>query len=262
MSATDELVPLPKKLRMSGVLQTLELRTRQAVDDSLAHSEFLYRLLADEVERRDAKHLDQRLRRACFEQLKTIEDFDFHFNPSVPKAKVLELGTCAFVERHENVLIVGNAGVGKSHLAQALGLRACRAGHTVLYASAHEVFTQLRAARADGSYERRLARYTTPDLLVLDDLGLRPLVHDEPDDLFEIIRQRYERAATIITSNRDVDEWPPLFANPLLASAALDRLLHHAHVMVIEGDSYRNPPPARRRSRQPPATQAEAEAAK
>lgn len=247
MSPTDDLVPLLKKLRMSGVLQTLALRTQQAVEDQLSHSEFLYRLLSDEVERRDAKQLEQRVRRASFEHRKSLEDFDFHFNPSVPKAKVLELATCAFVERHENLLLIGPTGVGKSHLAQALGHRACRAGKTVLYIAAGDMLRQLRAARADHSYDRRMLRFTTPDLLILDDLGLRPLAHEEPLDLFEVIRARYERTSTILTSNRAVDELAKLFGDPLLASAAMDRLLHHAHVLVIEGDSYRNPPPNRRR---------------
>lgn len=241
MSVVDELVPLLKKLRLSGVLQTLDLRTGQAVDDNLSHCEFLYRLLADEVERREAKQLEMRLRKASFEHGRTLEDFDFHFNPEIPKAKVVDLATCQFVARRENVLLVGHAGVGKSHLGQALGHRACQAGYSVLFTGAHEMFAQLRAARADNSYERKMLRFTTPDLLIVDDLGLRKLSHDEPLDLYEIIRLRYERTSTIITSNRDLDEIPPLFGDPLLASAAMDRLLHHSHVLRIEGESYRNP---------------------
>lgn len=246
MSTTDDLIPLLKKLRLSGVLQSLELRTRQAADDDLSHGEFLYRLLSDEAERRDAKQLDVRLRRASFEGVRSIEDFDFAFNPKIPKSKIIDLATCAFVERHENVLLVGRAGVGKSHIAQALGQRACRAGHDVIYVSAHELLTQLRAARADATHDRKMLRFTAPAVLVIDDLGLRPLVGDEPIDLYEIVRQRYEHGSTIITSNRAIEEWPPLFGDLLLASAALDRLLHHAHVIEMDGDTFRNPPPAKR----------------
>jgi len=248
MSVTDDLVPLLKKLRLSGVLQSLELRMRQAVDDNLTAEEFLFRLLSDEVERRDAKQLEQRVRRADFEHSKTLEDFDFLFNPQVPKAKVLDLATCVFVTRRQNALLLGPTGVGKSHIAQALGHRACRAGHTALYTPAQDLLKQLRAARGDGTYDRKLLRYTGPDLLIIDDLGLRPLRGEEPMDLYEIIRLRYERGATLVTSNRSAAELGELFGDPLLASAAMDRLLHDAHIVILDGDSYRNPP-ADRRSR-------------
>lgn len=249
MKLTDDMIQLLKKLRLSGILETLDARLLEATDTNLSHKEFLFRLLRDEVERRDGKQLDQRLRRACFEQVRTVEDFDFAFNPSIPRAKVLELANVGFVARRENVLLVGNAGVGKSHLAQAFGHRACRAGYSVLYVGANEMFRQLRASRADDTYDRKLARLTAPDLLVIDDLGLRTLADHEPDDLFEIIRLRYERGAIVITSNRDEREIARLFGDPLLASAAMDRLLHHAHVLDLEGESYRNPPPERRRQR-------------
>lgn len=241
MSPTDELVPILKKLRLSGVLNTLELRTRQAVEDSLPYAEFLYRTLLDEVERREQKQLDLRLRRASFEAQKTLDDFDFAFNPNIPKSQVIDLATCHFVGRKQAVLLLGEAGVGKSHLAQAIGHRACLAGHTVLYTTAHQMFTTLRASRADHSYERKLLKFTAPELLVVDDLGLRPLRDFEPEDLYEIIRQRYEKAATIWTSNRATEEWYPLFGDELLASAAMDRLLHHATVIEIRGKSFRNP---------------------
>ena len=243
MSCTDELVPVLKKLRLSGLLHTLELRIRQAVDDGLPFEEFLFRVLLDEVERRDAKQLDLRLRRAQFEYAKTVEDFDFTFNPRIPKSRIIDLATGHFVGRHENVLLVGPAGVGKSHLAQALGHRACRAGYSALYLTANKLFSELRAARADRSYDRRLQRLASPDLLLIDDLGLRPLRHEEPEDLYEVVRQRYEHGSTLITSNRSIEEWYPLFGDELLASAAMDRLLHHAHLIVMEGHSYRNPPP-------------------
>jgi len=248
MTIHDELVPILKKLRLSGVLQTLDLRTKEAVDESLGHTEFLFRLCSDEVQRRESKQLDLRMRRASFESAKRIEDFEWSFNPKIPKAKIVDLATCHFIDKKQNGILIGPTGTGKSHLAQAIGERACRAGHSVCYASAHRMLSQLRAARADQSYDKRMLRFTAPDLLILDDLGLRPLEGDEPIDLYEIIRARYERGSMIVTSNRALEEWYPLFLDDLMASAAMDRLLHHAEVVVIEGHSYRNPPGARKAS--------------
>jgi len=247
MGSSDDLVPVLKKLRLSGVLQTLELRSRQAVEDSLPFTEFLYRLLQDEAERRDAKQLQSRIKRANFERSRTLEGFDFQFNSRIPKSRIIDLATCNFVLRKEVILLIGPAGVGKTHLAEALGHRACMSGHTVLYVTADQMLKQLRAARADQSYDRRLLRFTTPDLLICDDVGLRPLRDHEPEDLYEVIRQRYERGAMILTSNRAVTELYPLFGDALLATAAMDRLLHHSQVIVLEGDSFRNPPAGKNR---------------
>jgi DNA replication protein DnaC len=248
MAVSDDLVPVLKKLRLSGVLHTLDLRIKEAVDADLSHTEFLFRLCTDEVERREAKQLDLRMRRAAFESTKRMEDFEWSFNPQIPKAKIVDLATCHFVHKRENVLLIGQTGVGKSHIAQAIGERACRAGHSVCYVSAHRMLSQLRAARADQSHDKRMLRFTAPDVLIVDDLGLRPLDGDEPIDLYEIVRARYERGSMIVTSNRDLEEWYPLFRDDLMASAAMDRLLHHAHVVVMKGHSFRNPPEPRKAS--------------
>ncbi len=247
MGPTDQLIPVLKKLRLSGVLESLELRLRQAAEDDLSHSEFLYRLFNDEVERRDTKQLQLRLRRASFDQQKSLEEFEFAFNPKIPKSRIIDLATCGFIEKKASVILIGPAGVGKSHIAQALGNRACRAGYNVLYSRASDIFEQLRASRADESYERRLSRLAEVDLLIIDDLGLRPLKGNEPEDLYEIISRRYERGAMVITSNRAMEEWYPLFGDPLLASAAMDRLLHYAEVLTLEGESFRNPSRTKRK---------------
>lgn len=240
MHPREELVPLLKKLRLSGVLETLDLRVREALQDEVSHHEFLVRLLRDEVERREAKQLGVRLRRANFEHAKTLSDFDFAFNSSIPKSTIIDLATCGFISRHENVLLLGQTGVGKSHIAQALGHRACRAGHTVLFIAAHDLFRDLRSGRADGTVHRKIQKYCGFDLLIVDDLGLRPMQPTDPVDLYDLIRGRYERGSMVVTSNRDTDELMGLFPDALLGNAAMDRLLHHAHVLRLTGRSFRS----------------------
>lgn len=249
MSPTDELPFLLKKLRLSGVLGTLQLRVEQAIQDELAYPDFLLRLLSDEVERRESKYLEQRIKQAGFEHRKTLDDFDFLFNPQIPKAKVVDLATCSFVARRKNVILVGPSGVGKSHIAQALGHRACLAGYKVLYQSATEMLKRLRAARGDDSYDKKMLRFTGPDVLIIDDVGLRKMSVEEAGDLYEVIRLRHQRGSTIVTSNRDLAEWPEIFLDRLLASAALDRLFEDAEVLVIQGDSFRNPPASKKAKR-------------
>jgi DNA replication protein DnaC len=256
MYINHQLVPKLKNLRLSGILETLDVRNRQAIEEKLSHVEFLQRLLEDEVERRAQKQLSLRLRRASFDLEKTLEGFDFAFNPSVNRQQVFDLATCRFIERHENILIQGPTGVGKSHLAQALGHEACRRGFDVVFSSAARLLAHLNGGRADHTYERRLAAYTRPDLLILDDFGLKPLHPQAPEDLYDVINERYEKGSLIVTSNRAFSEWPDLFQNPLLASAALDRLTHNAHQITITGDSYRAK--GRRRGLTPAAAEAEA----
>lgn len=228
-----------KRLRLSGILDTLDWRTQQAIDGQWSYLEFLSRLLEDEVARREHKQLALRVRRAALNTSKTLEAFDFNFNPTLNRQRVLALASGQYIQDHANVLLCGPTGVGKSHLSQALAHEACVQGFEVLFIQTHKMLQHLNGGRADGSRERRLQTYLRPDVLVLDDFGLRPLQTPGPEDLYDVIDGRYERGSIILTSNRAPSEWPDLFLDPLLASAGLDRLLHHAEVLVITGTSFR-----------------------
>jgi DNA replication protein DnaC len=239
MELNHHVAPKLKQLRLSGILETLEARTRQAIDGPWTYVEFLARLLDDEVERRAQKQLLLRLRRASVNTTKTLEGFDWTFNPSLNRQQILALASGDYIRQHRKVLICGLSGVGKSPVAQALGHEACRQGWDVLFTDTHKMLQHIHGGRADGRYERRLARYLRPDVLILDDFGLKPLRSPAPEDLYDVINERYECGSIILTSNRAPQEGPELFGNPLLASAGLDRLAHQAEVVVITGTSYR-----------------------
>jgi DNA replication protein DnaC len=239
MELTHQVSAQLKRLRLSGVVETLEARQRQAIDGKWSYVDFLARLLEDELERRAQKQLALRVRRSSVNTTKTLEGFDFSFNPSIKRQQILALASGEYLRQKHNVLICGPSGVGKSHLAQALGHEACRQGYDVVFITTHKLLLHLNGGRADGSYARRLETYLRPDLLILDDFGLHALTPPSPEDMYEIIAERYEKGSIVLTSNRAPSEWPDLFGNPLLASAGLDRLAHHAESVVISGRSFR-----------------------
>lgn len=233
------LFPKLRQLKLSGMLQTLDVRASQAVDGQLAPLEFLALLLDDELERRNQQHQVLRLAQSGCDSSKTLAHFDFSAAPGINRILIQDLATCVFIQRHENLLICGPTGVGKSHLANAVAIEALQRDYRVASRSTHRLLQDLQIARANGSYPRMFARILSCDLLILDDFGLQPISPQAAQDLYEIISERYERGSMIITSNRAFEEWGELFTNDLLASAALDRLTHHAHTLIIRGDSFR-----------------------
>ena len=228
MTRTTELTPLLKSLKLGALASTLPERIALARREQLDYASFLEIILSDEVNRRAHRRTELRLHDAGFEETCRLEDFDW-------SASI----TLEFLDRHEHVLLVGPAGVGKSFFAQALGYAAVRAGHTVRFVHADDFFRAMTQARVDNSTDRAFRSFLTPDLLILDDLGLHGLTAQQSADLYELILNRHRASSFIITSNRAVDEWLGLFDDPILGNSALDRLANASYQIVIEGASYR-----------------------
>jgi DNA replication protein DnaC len=229
-----------RKLRLSGMADTLQTRLIQAQAEVLAPLDFLSALVEDELVRRQDRLLARRIQQAGFRDPdKTLDRFDFTFNPKLDRKLVFELATARFVEQHEDALLLGPPGTGKSHLVQALGRAAIAQGHRVLYREVHLLLEQLADATLDGTRKQCMGELASVPLLILDDLGMRKLPVTAAEDLLELIMRRYERASTLLTSNRPVEDWGRLLGDTAAVSALLDRLLHHAHVIKCGPKSWR-----------------------
>jgi DNA replication protein DnaC len=236
---TDALRSALKKLRLSGLLESLEVRLHEAASHHLNHLEFLELILQDEQAVRADRQLARRVKAAGFRELKTLEDFDWAFNPSIKKKQVFDLASSRFIREHRDVLWLGPPGVGKSHLVQALAYQALKAGFLVLYRSIFDVVRDFLHEEAMGKEDKILSRYLKPDLLIIDDMGMKQLPKRSGEYLFEIIMRRYETRSTMMTSNRPLEDWGKLLGDVPSATAILDRFLHHAEIVQITGKSYR-----------------------
>jgi DNA replication protein DnaC len=235
----DALRNALKKLRLSGLLEGLEVRLQEAAGHGLSHLEFLELILEDELAVRSDRQLQRRVKAALFRELKPLDQFDWAFNPSVKKKQVLDLATCRFVREKRDVLWLGPPGVGKSFLVQAVGYQAIKAGHAVLYRSVFDVVRDFLHDEALSAEDKVLSKYLRPDLLIIDDMGMKQLPKRSGEYLFEIIMRRYETRSTMMTSNRPLEDWGKLLGDVPTATAILDRFLHHAEVVPMNGRSYR-----------------------
>jgi DNA replication protein DnaC len=235
----DRLQSQLKELRLSGLARTLEVRCQEARGNNLTHAEFLELVFQDEVLVRQERLIGRRVKTAQFRELKTLDSFNWAFNPSINRKQIYDLAACRFIRELRDVLFLGPPGVGKSFLVQALGYEAIKQGYVVLYRSIFDVVRDFLQDEAFAGQDKVLARYLKPDLLIIDDMGMKQLPKHSGEYLFEIIMRRYETRSTIMTSNRPLEDWGKLVGDVPSATAILDRFLHHAEMITIAGRSYR-----------------------
>jgi len=228
-----------RQLRLSGMLQSLDVRLQEAAGNSLTHGEFLELILQDELLVRKDRQMQRHLKAAQFREVKTLEDFDWQFNPSIKKKQVYDLASGRFIRENRDCLWLGPPGTGKSFLCQAIGYEAIKMGFMVLYRSIFDVVRDFLEDEAFAGQDKVLLRYLKPDLLIIDDMGIKQLPKHSGECLFEIIMRRYETKSTMMTSNRPLEDWGKLLGDVPAATAILDRFLHHAEIITITGRSYR-----------------------
>jgi DNA replication protein DnaC len=228
------------QLRLGGMAAVLETRLLQAQSEAMAPIDLISCLISDELTRRSDRLLERRRKQAEFrDPHKTLDNFDFNFNKKINRSLVFDLATAAFISKHEDALLLGPPGTGKSHLAQAIGLAAIQQGYRVLYRETHTLLEEIADATLDGTRKEHMELLATVPLLIIDDLGMRKLPATAAEDLLEIIMRRYERASTLLTSNRPVEDWGKLLGDSAAVTAMLDRLLHHGHVLKCGPRSWR-----------------------
>ena len=235
----ESLMTQLRKLRLSGLAETLQVRLQEAQGNSLTHAEFLELILQDELLIRNQRKIARRVKGAAFRDLKSLEDFDWGFNPTIKKNQMYDLATGRFVQERRDVLLCSPPGTGKSHLIQGIGYQLIKLGYVVLYRSIFDVVRDFLHDEAMDGHDRVMGRYLKPDLLIIDDFGMKQLPKRSGEFLFEIVMRRHETRSTIMTTNRPLEDWGKLLGDVPTATAILDRFLHHAEIITITGNSYR-----------------------
>lgn len=228
-----------RDFKLSGIYNSFEERINYAQDSKLSYREFLELLLEDETNNRRDNSYKKRYTKAKFPYNKTLEDFDYSFQPSIDRKVINDCATCQFVSGRNNLVLIGNPGTGKTHLSIAIGIKALLKGYKVLFTSVSEMLQNLQFSKADNSFYQKLGHYLAPDLLILDELGFKKLPNYSADDFFEVISKRYEKGSVMITSNKSFEQWGDIFSDNILSSAIIDRIVHHCVVIKINGPSYR-----------------------
>jgi DNA replication protein DnaC len=251
------LTPVLKELRLSGMLDTLQARLAEARAGTLGHAEFLQVLCEDELARRDAAKVTRRIQAARFPGQATLENFDFGYNPKLPAAAIRDLARLEFIAAGEGIIVYGPVGVGKSHLAAALGHQACRRGYDVSFTTCSKLLAELAGGHADHSFAARVRKLARTAVLIADDFAMREFTAAQADDLYELLSERIgcPGRSLILTSNRTPADWYPLFPNPVVGESVLDRVLNTSHHLLLEGKSYR---PRRRPGQARPTTSSRA----
>lgn len=228
-----------KKLRLKAILENIEYMTKEAIDTQMSYTDYLLLITQDEIDRREQNRKNLAIKKAMLGRYKRISEFDFNFNVSINRKKIMDLVTCNFICKHENIIFEGPTGVGKTFLAKAIAHEACCKGFKVLFSRTEKMLENIFSGKADGSYLKKMNMYIKPQLLVLDDWGMTVFSNQYLNILNEIISERYENGSIIITSNRPLENWDELFSEPVISSALIDRIFHNSHIMKIQGKSYR-----------------------
>ena len=235
----ETLLTLLRKLRLSGLVETLEVRLHEAGGNSLTHAEFLELILQDEMLVRQQRQIARRVKSAAFRELKSLEDFDWSFNPRLKRNQIYDLATGRFLRERRDVLLCAPPGTGKSHIVQGIGYHLIKLGYIVLYRSIFDVVRDFLHDEAMDGHDRIMAGYLKPDLLIIDDFGMKQLPKRSGEFLFEIVMRRYETRSTMMTTNRPIEDWGKLLGDVPTATAILDRFLHHSEIITFTGKSYR-----------------------